>query len=122
MTVAVVLHFRTPVETSRAVQSLVASTRPPSSIVVVDNDAPVPGDGRLELPAGVIRIATGRNLGFPAGINAGIAEARRRGAGRLLLVNSDATLEPAALERLEAALDTTPEAGIAGPVVLFGDR
>jgi GT2 family glycosyltransferase len=61
---------------------------------------------------------TGGNLGFSAGVNAGIRIALARGAGRVLLVNSDVIVPPDTIERLEACLAAASGAGIAGPVVL----
>jgi hypothetical protein len=119
VTVAVVLHYRTPFETTRAVRSLLDSACRPAMIVVVENDAAGRADrAPVDAFPEAVRLVTGRNLGFAAGINRGVDEARRLGAGRVLLVNSDATLDPVALGRLEGALDRMPGAGIAGPVVL----
>jgi len=63
-------------------------------------------------------IDTGSNLGFSGGMNVGIRHARRRGADRILLVNSDVIVPPDAVEQLERVLDSAPRAGIVGPVVL----
>lgn len=115
---AVVLHHRTPDDTLLAVRSLAASRRPVDDLLVVDNGS---ADGsnailRAWLPEATV-IETGRNLGFSAGCNVGIAEALRRGAGLVLLLNSDALLPPDALAILEEAL-ADPGVGIAGPLVL----
>jgi GT2 family glycosyltransferase len=121
---AVVLNFRTPDETLLAVKSLLASRRPIDDLIVVDNSGHVDGAGNDVRDAlkGVWPrmscIDTGSNLGFSGGMNAGIREALDRGAGRVLLVNSDVIVPPDAVERLEQSLDAAPHAGIAGPVVL----
>jgi GT2 family glycosyltransferase len=118
---AVVLHYRTPAETRGAVASLLASRRPIDDIIVVNNDLP-PSDhdlSALRRLAGVRWLDIGRNLGFSGGINVGIRAALDAGADRVLLVNSDATVSPDCVERLERGLDSTPGAGIAGPVVLY---
>ena len=122
---AVVLNFRTPDETLLAVKSLLASRRPIDDLIVVDNDssdAGGAGDDIRDALKGVwpriSYIDTGSNLGFSGGMNVGIREALDRGAGRVLLVNSDVIVPPDAVERLEESLDAAPHAGIAGPVVL----
>jgi GT2 family glycosyltransferase/glycosyltransferase involved in cell wall biosynthesis len=116
---AVVLNYRTPDQTLLTVKSLLASRRPIDDIIVVNNDSH--GDTREALKnvcSKITYIHTGSNLGFSGGTNVGIREALARGAGRVLLVNSDVIVPPDAIEHLERCLDTTSDAGIAGPVVL----
>jgi GT2 family glycosyltransferase len=115
---AVVLNFRTPALSIRAVESLRRSSRPLQHIVVVDNGS---GDGSSEILqrelAGTTIIALTGNLGFSGGVNVGIRTALQRGARSVLLVNSDAILHEDALAHLEQALAET-RAGVAGPVLL----
>jgi len=116
---AVVLNYRTPDDTYLAVSSLRASRRPVDELIVVDNgscDTPIAALHRAWPPVTYLR--TARNLGYSGGVNIGIREALRRGADRVLLVNSDVIVPPDCAERLERALDGTPGAGIAGPIVL----
>jgi GT2 family glycosyltransferase len=116
---AVVVDHGTPDDTWLAVRALQASRRRLGQIVVVDNGSP---RGPVALPApdggAITRLATGANLGFSGGTNAGVREALVRGAELVLLVNSDVVLPPDACGLLEAALDAQPDAGIAGPVLL----
>jgi GT2 family glycosyltransferase len=118
-TVAVVLNYRTARETVQAVHTLSASRSPVSSTIVVDNAS---GDDSIAtLRAGLegaMLIEAQRNEGFAAGCNQGIREAMRLGATRILLLNSDARLDPEALGALELALDDHPHLGIVGPVVV----
>ena len=65
---------------------------------------------------------TGRNLGFPGGMNAGIRHALDHGADAVLLVNSDVVVPPATARALTLALEAHPAAGIAAPVVLARER
>jgi GT2 family glycosyltransferase/glycosyltransferase involved in cell wall biosynthesis len=119
---ATVLNYRTPDETLLAVKSLLASRRPLDDIIVVNNDCrdsrDDTRDALKDVWAKITYIHTGSNLGFSGGTNVGIRAALARGAGRVLLVNSDVIVPPDAVEHLERCLDTTPDAGIAGPVVL----
>lgn len=115
---ATVLNFRTPDDTFLAVKSLLASRRPVQDVIVVDNDAGGGArDAWQEVATNIRYVQTGSNLGFSGGMNAGIREALRRGAERVLLVNSDVIVPPDCIERLEQALDAH-HAGIAGPVIL----
>jgi GT2 family glycosyltransferase len=118
--VAVVLNYRTPEESIIAVRSLLASTRPPAGIIVVDNDSSSSGcrDAVADMLGDTACLSTGHNLGFSGGMNVGIREALTRGAGAVLLVNSDLVVAADCLQHLEACLRSVPVAGIAGPVVL----
>jgi GT2 family glycosyltransferase len=111
--VALVLHFRTVPATAACLASL--RKQGAGAALLVDNSE----DGGRSLASmqtlleamrtGDFRVDTlepGQNLGFSAGVNAGLAEIRRRhGAVRVLLLNSDAELADGALPLLESALD-----------------
>ena len=115
---AIVLNFRTPDDTLLAVKSLLASRRAIDDMIVVDNDSTENARERLSsVQSQITYLLSGRNLGFSGGMNLGIREALARGADYVLLVNSDMTVPPDCVERLERCLDTQ-RAGITGPVVL----
>ena len=115
---AIVLNFRTPDDTLLAVKSLLASRCPIDDVIVVDNDSTENARERLSsVQSQITYLLSGRNLGFSGGMNLGIRHALARGADRVLLVNSDMTVPPDCVERLERCLDTQ-RAGITGPVVL----
>jgi GT2 family glycosyltransferase/glycosyltransferase involved in cell wall biosynthesis len=118
-TCAVVLNHRTPEDTWLAVRSLQTCDAPPDRVLVVDNGSSDGSEERLRNTLTDVEIiATGSNLGFSGGCNAGIARALESGAARILLLNSDAVLAPTALRRLAGPLDKDPSIGIAGPVIL----
>ncbi|MGE0705109.1 MAG: glycosyltransferase family 2 protein [Vicinamibacterales bacterium] len=117
-TAAVVLNYRTPAITIRAVRSVLQEE--PSIIpVVVDNAS---GDGSATLfhesLPDVRCIASEANLGFSGGCNLGIAEALRLGADRVLLLNGDVVVLPDALAALQRTLDADDRCGIVGPVLV----
>ena len=90
-----------------------------SEVVVVDNGS---RDGSAEqIRSGHPRldlVVLDANRGFAAAANAGIA----RAAGRvLLLLNSDALIDSAALEACLGCLDAAPDVGVVGPQLLHAD-
>ena len=113
----VVLNFRTPDDTILAVQSLRGSTRPPDDLIVVDNDSgPGCRDRVAGLHASIRYLSAGANLGFSGGMNVGIRAALARGARAVLLLNSDATVMPECVARLEESLDA--DVGITAPIIV----
>jgi len=104
----VVLDFGRPEEARRAA----ASARDPemeARVLIVENGASGPSTAdHLRLPT---------NLGFAGGMNAGLARLAAEGCDRILLLNSDAVLEPGCLRALAAALDD-PHLAAVGPVIL----
>ncbi len=111
---AVVLNWRTPELTVRAVEALVADGLPPDRVVVVDNGSSDGSGQRLagELPHSHV-IELEENIGFARANNAG-ARALRSDEG-YLFVNSDAFVHlPGSLERLGDALSDA-KVGIAVP-------
>ena len=118
----VIVNYRTAELTCAAVRSALSEIdRARDRIVVVDNAS---GDHSLEVlerqsveegwGAAVEILAAPRNGGFGAGNNFGIS---RVAADAVLLLNSDATLEPGALGTLCAQLDAQPEVGLVGPAI-----
>jgi len=89
-------------------------------IIVVDN-ASTDGTAaavRERWPA-VRVIDAGGNLGFAAANNIGI---RQTSAELVLLLNPDAVVRPAAVDRLVALLDARPDVAVVGPRIVDGDR
>jgi hypothetical protein len=95
------------------------SDAPPWEVVLVDNASRDGGPelARRTFPA-IRVVAAAHNLGFAGGVNLGVRHARGR---YVLLLNPDAILQPGALRRLADFLETTPEAGLAGPKLLDPD-
>ena len=110
---AVVLNWRTPELTERAVRALVADGVPAERVVVVDNASGDAVAERLErelAPSPVTALE--ENVGFARGNNRG---AESLPGAHYLFVNSDAFVHvPGSTARLLAALDD-PEVGLAVP-------
>jgi N-acetylglucosaminyl-diphospho-decaprenol L-rhamnosyltransferase len=92
---------------------------PGTELIVVDHGST---DGTLELvrerfPEAIV--IEQENKGFGAGNNAGMTAASGRW---YLLLNSDAWLEPAALDALLAFAEAHPNAAVVGPRLLNPDR
>lgn len=122
----VILNFRTPEMTLRALDAAHAAMKGvEGGIVVVDNGS---DDGSTDLIAEHIETRgwgegarvrlclAGCNGGFGAGMNHGIMQGLPDGArpDYIYLLNSDAFPEPDAIRRLVDHLEDCPTAGIAG--------
>lgn len=97
-----------------------ASARPGMvTVVVADNDS---RDGSPELVEAdfpeVTLIRTGANLGFSGGNNVVLEKLE---TDYVLLLNSDATVEPNGLDALLDFADAHPDAGVIGPKVINPD-
>lgn len=126
----VILNWRTPDMTLRAVEAaLIALQGIDGALVVVDNDS---GDGSFETlsaavaakgwdrgPQQVRVLQSGRNGGFGAGNNFGIQAGLPDGgrADYVYILNSDAFPAPGAIHALLAHLETHPKTGFAGSYI-----
>ena len=117
MTSIVILTYNELECTRECLESIARNTPEPHEIILVDNgssDATLPylrelcaGDGRYRL------LENGENLGFAAGCNLGMRQAR---GGRILLLNNDVVVTRGWLGGMLACLEQEPGAGIAGPM------
>jgi len=108
---AVIVHFKTLPETVAAARAL-ADTAPEAEIVVVDNAS---GDSiatRLSAAPATRLLIEPQNRGYGAACNRGARETNRP---FLLLLNSDAFVQPRAVDALVAALEGDPGAAAVGP-------
>ncbi|MCW3001752.1 MAG: glycosyltransferase family 2 protein [Conexibacter sp.] len=88
-----------------------------AAVIVVDNASPDDAlDTIADLDVRIVR--AGRNGGFSAGCNVGIAAG---GAPYVLLLNPDARLEPDALTHLLAALESDPGTALVAPLIVEDD-
>lgn len=115
----VIVSFNTRELLRKCLVSLRASAGRSREVIVVDNGS---SDGSREMVAvdfpEAVLVDSGANRGFAYGTNRGLA----RAGGRFeVWLNSDCEVEPGALERLCAHLETHPEAGVAGARLLWPD-
>ena len=108
--------------TLACLDSLARVSRPALEVIVVDN-ASVDGSAAAVRAAhpSVRVVEMSENRGFTGAANAGLEEARRRGALHCLLLNNDAVVAEDAVELLVAGLDADPRAAAAGPTILYLD-
>lgn len=94
------------------VESIRANTGIPYRLILVDNGS-TDGVGEYfdSIPNATV-VHTGENLGFPAGVNRGLAHAE----GHVLLLNSDTVAPRGWLERLTAPLESHARIGAVGPM------
>jgi N-acetylglucosaminyl-diphospho-decaprenol L-rhamnosyltransferase len=116
----IVLNYRTPDRTARALQCL-ADAAPGIEIeaVAVDNGS---GDGspdsiRRSCPIAKV-IELPENVGFAAGMNAGIRAAT---GDYLLLLNSDIEALPGSISQLIEFIRANPHVGLAAPLLIDED-
>jgi GT2 family glycosyltransferase len=119
----VLLNFRTADMTLQALEAAVRETAGiAGAITVVDNDS---GDGSYEKLRDAVAargwervrvVASGRNGGFGAGNNVGIRLGLPDGSAPdfVYLLNSDAFLQPGALQALLDVMQARPRCGFAG--------
>ena len=96
----------------QCVHALLANTRPPYKLILVDNGSTDGVDEFFDSVPDACVLHAPRNLGFAGGVNLGLAQAE----GHVVLLNSD-TLPPAGwLERMERALLSDDDIGLVGPM------
>jgi N-acetylglucosaminyl-diphospho-decaprenol L-rhamnosyltransferase len=88
------------------------------TVIVVDND-PAAGDVAFVADLPVTTVAPGRNGGFAAGCNAGLALGK---APYVLFLNPDARLDPRSLDVLANVLRSDDSVGAVGPIIFDTDR
>jgi GT2 family glycosyltransferase len=121
----IIVHFNTPQETTTCLRSLVKSNTSSfnHTIIVVDNGSKELYQIPEDLKKNKNKIALLRseaNLGFAGGNNLGISHAMHHyGADYVVLLNSDTTVDPKALEILVTAARSKPEAGLLNPKIYF---
>ncbi len=119
----VVLNWNGWQDTLACVASLQRLTYGNFEILVVDNGSTDGSVAQIQdaFPT-VALLQTGANLGFGGGCNVGIRHALAQGADYVWLINSDATVDPAALTALVQVADSNPALGSVGSVLYEVDQ
>ena len=111
----IVVAYRSGARLRDCVSSLVGA--PGVTVIVVDND-PDAKDLALVSDLPVVTVAPGRNRGFAAGCNAGLAVGL---APYVLLLNPDARLDRQSIDALENVLRSDGSVGAVGPTIFDHD-
>ncbi len=112
---AVVVDFHAGEALRRCVESLRAGGC--ASVVVVDNSTSGASRAVVGDDPAVTLLESERNLGFGAGVNAGVA---LTSTPAVLVCNPDVELRPGALTSLLRRLDAEPHAALIAPALLDG--
>ncbi len=116
---AITLNWNRPLDTLACLEALTRLTYPRLRLLVVDNGST---DESLTIIRGAFpdleMACNARNLGFGAGMNAGIQHALSHGADYVFLVNNDAIVAPDALDELVQAAILTG-AGMVAPKIFY---
>ena len=108
---AIILNYNGQDYVGEAVQSLLDQDLSGVEVLVVDNGSADGSDAEVERRFGrrVRLLRTGRNLGYGAGNNVGLREARGR---HLILLNNDAVATPSFARRMVEAAEGDPGIGM----------
>lgn len=119
----IVLSWNRCAQLLECLASLARLDYPARRVVVVDNASTDGSPAAIRARyADVELIANTSNLGFAAGNNIGLKEARRAGSDYAWLLNDDVEVAPDSLRCLVEAAAAEPRAAIVGPTVYFADR
>ena len=116
-----VLNWNRREDTLACIASLLRSSYEPLRVLVCDNGSTDDTSAavRSQFP-GVEVLELGRNLGFAAGMNAGIRHALAAGAEQVLLLNNDTIVDKLMVERLVA--HTFGAVGLVAPLILYASQ
>lgn len=119
--VVIILNWNNLPETRSCIESVLRSTAPRLTVVIVDNastDGSAEELGRLfpSLPF----VANERNLGFAGGVNAGLRFASAMPDARhFILMNNDCRVEPYSIANAVAEANSSASIGLVTPKILF---
>ncbi len=119
VTAVIVCYDEHPEELRAAIDGLLAQTRPPAEIVVVDNGPEGALAKALDGCAPNVRaLAAEANLGYPAGVNLAASNAS---GDYLFCLNPDARADDDCVQRLVTVAESDPSIAIVGAQILLED-
>lgn len=116
-----VLNWNRREDTLACIASLLQSSYAPLRVLVCDNGSTddTPAAVRTLFPS-VDVLELGRNLGFAAGMNAGIRHALTAGTEQVLLLNNDTIVDQLMVERLVA--HAVEDVGLVAPLIFYASQ
>jgi GT2 family glycosyltransferase len=122
MLTIVTLNWNGSADTLACIASVERSRGPEVDMIVVDNGSAEADVARVADAVAarpwVSLVRNAENLGFAGGSNVGVALALERGARFVMLLNTDATVEPGAIAALATYVESRPQAGLVAPLIL----
>ena len=119
---AIIVNYNAGPIFNKAVHSLLCSASV-TKIIVVDNDSKDNSlkdiENLAELQSRIVCIRNSKNLGFAKACNIGIAADGE--SDYLLFLNPDCIIDKDALGKLLSCIKSSPQAGMAGPLLLNPD-
>jgi len=119
----IVLNFNGKSTLAACLSSIYQSDYLNFEVIVVDNNS---DDGSLEQAMGAFSrahfIKNPDNVGFSKGNNIGIRYALEKFADYIFVLNNDTFIEKTTLSLLMGAMNKTPSAGLASPVIFTADN
>jgi len=117
----ILLNWNRCDDTLECLASLRSSTYHPLHLLVVDQHSNDSSPSRIRATYPEVEVVElGQNVGFAAGMNAGICHALEKRATHLLLLNNDTIVHPEMVAELMAQLK--PGVGMVGPAIFYYDR
>lgn len=126
MTVALILHFRTPEKTLACIDSIINNSI--KDIILIDNSedngfsiSKINKQIQKFINSGIsiYALSTGKNEGFARAINIGYSFAKEKGYNKLFIINSDAIVLEHCISRMIEKLKTC---SICAPRVINGSQ
>lgn len=118
----VIVAWRSGRHLPACLDALLRTEGGPPPLVLVDNACPDRStEGASSRYPGAVVVATGANLGFAGGANAGIRKALEAGAEEVVLLNPDTIPEPGWMDALRGAASARRDSGILGSLLLRED-
>lgn len=116
----ITINWNNYASTKQCLLSLQSADSEDVEVIVIDNGS-VDDSGKAlerEFPD-VTFIFNGKNLGFAAGVNAGIKRALNGGVKFVFLLNNDAEVEKNTIDKLVNVLESDRHNGVAGPRIFY---
>ena len=115
-TVSIIIPAFNQLEFCRqCVEMLLRTTNPPYKLILVDNGSTDGAGEYFDSIAGATVVHAGENRGFAGGVNLGL----ERAEGHAVLLNSDTLTPTGWLDRLNAALESSTDIGLVGPMTNY---
>jgi len=115
----IIVHYGDVEDTKACVLSVEKYSTTYRTLYISNNDPEVLLDTAIAQTKKRVIISASQNNGFAAGVNIGVKKSLQNRADYIVLLNNDTKVQHDFIKPLYRFLESTPEAGIAGPVISF---